>query len=293
MSSETATLEDESGGQGLLDRYGETLRTAAVYVALYGMAFLFLIPYLWMLSTSIKPKDELFSQVPHWIPSSITLEWYRTVLTESLIIEWTINTFAIAIATTLLVLLVDSLIAFSLTRLDWPGQNVVLGIIIASFMVPAYVNIVPLYTLISELGLLNNYLAVILPLTAGPLGVFLLVQFFRDFPDEIEEAARLDGFSSFQIYARIVLPLMKSPLTALALFTFVTSWNQFLWPLLVLQSNSAYTLPIGLVTLSSNQVFQPGLTMAATLIASLPLFVVFLLLQDYLIDAIQIQGTTG
>ncbi|MFC4550022.1 MULTISPECIES: carbohydrate ABC transporter permease [Halorussus] len=287
--TEQPTHRTEASNEDLESR----LRTAGLYVALYGAAFLFLLPYLWMISTSLKPKGQLFSQVPHWIPSEITFAWYRQVLTQSLIVEWTINTFIIAVSTTVLVLVVDSLIAFSLTRLDWPGKNVVLAVIVASFMVPTYVNIVPLYTLVSELGLLNNYLAVILPLTAGPLGVFLLVQFFRDFPDEVEEAARLDGFSSFQIYTRLVLPLMKSPLTALALFTFVTSWNNFLWPLLVLQSNKLYTLPIGLVTLSNSQVFQPGLAMAATLIASLPLFIVFLMLQDYLINAIQIQGTTG
>ncbi|WP_224450323.1 carbohydrate ABC transporter permease [Haloprofundus salilacus] len=270
-----------------------SLRTVGLYVALYGMAFLFLIPYLWMISLSLKPRAEMFSNVPHWIPSEPTLQWYQFVLSESLIVQWTVNTLLIAGITTIIVLLFDSLIAFSLTRLEWPGRNAVLSLIIASFMVPAYVNIVPLYTLISDLGLISNYAGVILPLTAGPLGVFLLVQFFRDFPDELEEAARLDGFSTFQIYSRLMLPMMKSPMTALALFTFVSSWNQFLWPLIVLQSEGSYTLPIGLVTLSSSQVFQPGLMMAATLLASLPLFIVFLLLQDYLISAVSIQGTTG
>lgn len=279
---------------GVASRFdASSLRTAGVYVALYGTAFLFVLPYLWMVSTSVKPKDQLFSQVPYWIPRSVTFQWYQQVLAQSIIETWMFNTILIATTTTVLVLVIDSLIAFSLTRLDWPGKNVVLSLIIASFMVPAYVNIVPLYTLVSDLGLISSYWGVILPLTAGPLGVFLLVQFFRDFPDEVEEAARLDGFSSFQIYTRILLPLMKSPMTALALFTFVTTWNQFLWPLLVLQSEGTYTLAIGLVTLTSSNVFQPGLTMAATFIASLPLFVVFLVLQDYLIDAVQIQGTTG
>ncbi|WP_101295580.1 carbohydrate ABC transporter permease [Halegenticoccus soli] len=288
-------MSDETGvgreGRRFLDV--ESLRTAGLYVGLYGVAFLFLLPYLWMLSLSVKPRDEMFSKVPHWIPSEVTFDWYAFVLSESMLARWMLNTFAIAGATTVLVLVIDSLIAFSLTRLDWPGQRIVLSVIIASFMVPAYVNIVPLYTLVADLGLVSSFAGVILPLTAGPLGVFLLVQFFRDFPDEIEEAARLDGFSTFQIYSRLMLPLMKSPLTALALFTFVTSWNQFLWPLIVLQSEASYTLPIGLVTLSSSQVFQPGLMMAATMLASLPLFVVFLLLQDYLISAVRIQGTTG
>ncbi|WP_306060590.1 carbohydrate ABC transporter permease [Natronococcus wangiae] len=289
-------MSETAENDGLLDALPVdegTVRTTGLYVALYGAALLFLLPYLWMLSMSFKTEAELFAQEPHWIPSEITLEWYEIVLSESLVLRWTVNTLIIAGVTTFLVLVVDSLIAFSLTRLDWPGQNAVLAIIIASFMVPAYVNIVPLYTLVADLGLISNFSGVILPLTAGPLGVFLLVQFFQDFPEEIEEAARLDGFSTFQIYSRLTLPLMKSPLTALALFTFVTSWNQYLWPLIVLQEEVAYTLPIGLVTLSSNQVFQPGLMMAATVVASLPLFVVFLILQDHLINAVKIQGTTG
>lgn len=286
-------MSTKSNG-GLRARFeGTSVRTAGVYAFLYGMAFLFLVPYLWMISLSLKPRSEMFSRVPHWIPAHPTFQWYSYVLSNSHIIQWTINTILIAGITTISVLLLDSLIAFSLTRLEWPGRKFVMTVIIASFMVPAYVNIVPLYTLVSDLGLISSYAGVILPLAAGPLGVFLLVQFFRDFPDELEEAARLDGFSTFQIYSRLLLPMMKSPLTALALFTFVSSWNQFLWPLIVLQSEGSYTLPIGLVTLSSSQVFQPGLMMAATLIASLPLFVVFLLLQDYLINAIQIQGTKG
>ncbi|RBI59073.1 carbohydrate ABC transporter permease [halophilic archaeon] len=263
-----------------------------IYAVLYGVAFLFLVPYLWMFSTSIKPQGQVFTQVPHWIPADVTARWYLLLLQETPIVQWVINTFVISTVTTVMVLTIDSMIAFAITKLDWPGKRYVLGIIIASFMVPVYVNIIPLYTLISELGLLNNYLAVILPFAAGPLGVFMLVQFFRDVPDELIEAARLDGFSSLRIYTHIVLPLMKPALVSLALFMFVWSWNQFLWPLLVLQNSMAYTLPIGLVTMQPTNVYQPGVEMAAAAIASVPLFVVFLLLQDQLINAIQMQGAT-
>jgi multiple sugar transport system permease protein len=123
--------------------------------------------------------------------------------------------------------------------------------------------------------------------------VFLFTQFFKDLPDSVIEAAKLDGFSTFQIYLRIVLPLMKPAIAALSLYTFVYTWNQFLWPLIVLQGETSFTLPVGIVTTQPTQVFQPGAEMAVTLIAAAPLFIVFLILQEHLVNAVQMQGTTG
>lgn len=271
----------------------ERVRTAALYVVLYGTALLFVLPYLWMLSTSLKPEQYAFSKVPHWIPPAVSFHWYQAVLANAPMLQWLWNTFLIAGATTLIVVVIDSMIAFSITKLSWPGQRAVLGLIVASFMVPVYANMVPLYTLITKLNLINNPLAVILPFSAMPIGVFLFVQFFQDLPDSVIEAARLDGFSTFQIYIRIVLPLMKPAIAALSLYTFVYTWNQFLWPLIVFQNTSAFTLPVGIVTAQPTQVFEPGAQMAATLLAAFPLFLVFLLLQEHLVNAIQMQGTTG
>mgnify|MGYP006296418627 FL=1 len=129
--------------------------------------------------------------------------------------------------------------------------------------------------------------------SAGPLGVFLLVQFFRDIPEELEEAARLDGFSSLRIYARIILPLSTPILTALGLFVFIWSWNQFLWPLIVLNDDALYTLPIGVVTLRDVNALAPNVIMTSLALASLPLFIVFLLFQDKLISSVQMQAGTG
>ena len=270
-----------------------TPKTIGLYVTLYGAAFLFLIPYLYMLSTSLKTEQFAFSEEPFWIPPEITFEWYQAVLQGAPIMQWFINTLVIAGATTIIVVIIDSMIAFSLTKLDWPGKRIVFTVIIASFMVPIYANMVPLYTIISDFGLLNSPLAVILPFSAIPIGVFLFTQFFKDLPDSVIEAAKLDGFSTFQIYLRIVLPLMKPAIAALSLYTFVYTWNQFLWPLIVLQGESSFTLPVGIVTTQPTQVFQPGAEMAVTLIAAAPLFIVFLILQEHLVNAVQMQGTTG
>ncbi|CQH63230.1 ABC-type transport system permease protein (probable substrate sugar) (plasmid) [Halobacterium hubeiense] len=268
-----------------------SLRSLGTHVALYGTAILMAIPYLYTISRSFQPRRFLTSPKPYWIPPEITFEYYRYILTESLFVQWTINTFIIAGGATLIILVIDSMIAFSLTRLDWPGQSIVMGVILASFMVPYYMNIVPLYTVVSDLGLVNSYWGVILPAVASPLGVFLLYQFFRDIPDEYEEAARLDGFSTFQIYSRIILPLARPILASLALFMFVYNWNAFLWPLIVLSDQAAYTLPIGLVNLYQGNLTTPGLHMAVTVLASLPLFIVYLFFQGEIVRAVQIQGT--
>jgi len=268
-------------------------KTIGLYVALYGTALLFITPYLYMLSTSLKTEAFAFSQQPYWIPPEISFRWYQAILNGTPIMQWLINTLVIAGATTILVVILDSMIAFSLTKLDWPGKRIVFGVIIASFMVPIYANMVPLYTIISDFGLLNSPLAVILPFSAIPIGVFLFTQFFKDLPDSVVEAAKIDGFSTFQIYLRIVLPLMKPAIAALSLYTFVYTWNQFLWPLIVLQGSSSFTLPVGIVTMQPTQVFQPGAEMAGTLIAAAPLFIVFLILQEQLVNAVQMQGTTG
>lgn len=271
---------------------GETVESIVTYVVMYGLAFLFLIPLYEMFKLSLTPTDYLGEF--YWVPPEITFSiWESVLIGEPILYRWIANTFIIASITTILVLVFDSLIAFSLTRLEWPGRRVVLGVIVASFMVPAYVNIIPLYQVVNQIGLINTYWAVILPFTAGPLGVFLLYQFFKDIPIELEEAARLDGFSTFRIYAQIILPLSRPILSALGLFTFVWSWNQFLWPLIVLGNDAMYTIPVGAVTLQAVYGEFNNQLMAMLAVVSLPLFIVFLLFQDKLISSVQLQAGTG
>jgi multiple sugar transport system permease protein len=296
MSDATASTGDASGIAGTVTEYVENLSwyRVGLYVVMYGVALLYFIPYWRMFQISITPSAVIAAGQFHWVPPDVTLAfWERFLLEEPIVYRWGLNTLIISSFTTVLVLVFDSMIAFSLTRLDWPGQRAILGIIVASFMVPVYVNIIPLFSLINNLGLVNTYWGVLLPLAAGPLGVFLLVQFFRDLPEEVEEAARLDGFSTFRIYWKIILPLSTPILTALGLFQFIWAWNQFLWPLIVLNQDKLYTLPVGVITLRSMNAIWPNLIMTSTAIVSLPLFVVFLLFQDKLISSIQMQAGVG
>ncbi|SDK54322.1 carbohydrate ABC transporter permease [Natronorubrum texcoconense] len=287
MSTKSTTVRDS------LTITDERLRTIALYVGLYGTAALFLIPYWYMFATSFMTRDLVYSEVPHLIPWDVTLYWYEYLLANSLIGMWTVNTLILAGVTTVVVLIIDAMIAYSLTRLEWPGRRVIFAVIVASFMVPGIVNLVPVYIIVSELGLVNSMWGVVLPSAANPLGVFMLVQFFKDIPEELEEAARLDGFSRLRVFTHIVLPLMRSALAALGLFIFIWTWNAFVWPLLILQSETMYTLPIGLVTLQDNLgVTEPGVIMTSAVIASTPLLIVFLVMQKHLVRAVEMQGTT-
>lgn len=289
-----SNVEPES--RSYIDQYvdRDTLHRLGLYAVMYGLAVVFFIPYWRMFQLSITPMSIISGDAFHWLPPAMTFAvWERFLFKQPVIYRWTFNTLLVAGITTFIVLVVDSMVAFSITRLDWPGQGLVLGIIMASFMIPGYVNIIPLYTLVNNLGLMNSYWAIILPFAAGPLGVFLLVQFFRDIPEELEEAARLDGFSPLRIYARIILPLSTPILTALGLFVFIWSWNQFLWPLIVLNDDTLYTLPIGVVTLRDVNALAPNVVMTSLALASLPLFIVFLLFQDKLISSVQMQAGTG
>ncbi|WP_247004443.1 carbohydrate ABC transporter permease [Halosolutus gelatinilyticus] len=287
MSVESRGLFDD------LSLTNDRLRTIALYAGLYGMAFLFLIPYWYMFATSFMTRDLVYSEVPYLIPWEMTLYWYDYLLTNSLIVQWTVNTLILAGVTTVVVVLIDAMIAYSLTRLDWPGRRAIFAVIVASFMVPGIVNLVPVYIIVSELGLVNSVWGVVLPSAANPLGVFMLVQFFKDIPEELEEAARLDGFSRLRIFTHIVLPLMRSALAALGLFIFIWTWNAFVWPLLIFQNDAMYTLPIGLVTLQDNLgVTEPGVIMTSAVVASVPLLLVFLVMQKHLVRAVEMQGTT-
>lgn len=271
----------------------EKIVRVGVYIGLSVSALVWLVPILWMTLGSVKTTEQLISPTPEWIPSPVTLHWFIKILTTTPIIRWTVNTVIVALGVSVLVMVLDSLAAFSLTRLEWPGQKIIFSIILGSFMIPFVINLIPLYTVVDKLGFINTYPGIILPIAASPLGVFMLYQFFKDIPDELAEAAKLDGFSPWRRFLYITVPMTQSAITALGLFWFIWSWNAFLWPLVVMQKSSMYTLPIGLVTLQGQFQYKPAITLASSVIAAFPLFVLFVALQDKIIGAIRMQAGVG
>jgi multiple sugar transport system permease protein len=267
---------------------GQRLAEAATLIA----ALAFVLPIVLILITAFKPDSEIV-KFHSLFPQHPTLENFHEVLgspEEIPIFRWFGNSILISSAVTALVLAVDSTAAFAFARLNLPGKRYVFAIIVGTMMVPGQILLVPVYLILNRLHWLDTPLAVIIPAGAGAFGVFLLHQFFLGIPKELEEAAAIDGCSSAGIFWRIVLPLSKPALAALGIFTFVGSWNDFLGPLVFLDSVDKYTLPVGIALFQTSYYSEYGLTLAASVICTLPVVIAFLLFQRSIIQGIALTG---
>jgi multiple sugar transport system permease protein len=271
------------------------LGRVGLYALMTFIAFIFLIPLFWAISTSFKVRSQIITPVIHWIPNPFTLENYTYVLNNPLlpIVQWFINSLLVACASTLLILILDSLAAYGYARMQFPGKNAIFAALLATLFLPGILFLVPNYLTVANLGLLNTYAGVILPGLAGVIGVFFLRQFFQTIPRELEEAALIDGANYFQIFYRIILPLSRPALVTLGVISFVASWNDFLWPLLILNDNDKLTLPPGLAQLQAQYNFQFGTMMAGAIIVAVPVLLVYVLLQRYIIRSVATTGLRG
>lgn len=264
-----------------------------VFVAL--AACVAAVPVVLLFVTAFKPDAEIV-QFASFLPQEPTLANFRHFVEypeEAPIARWFVNSVVIASSLTFLVLLVDSLAAFVLARLRPPGGKWVLVFIVATMMVPAQVLFAPLYLLLSNLRLLDTYWALILPPAASPFGVFLIYQFMKLTPLEVEEAARLDGCNNWQLYWHVMLPLSRPVLATLGIFVFIGSWNDFLGPLIYLDSLRNYTLPVGIALFQSSYTVEYGLTLAASVICTLPALVAFLLFSRHIIRGLSAGAVKG
>lgn len=265
-------------------------------VAFYGVlsviAFLWLVPILWSLSMSLTPNELLSRNVGGLIPSEFTLENYRSLLNVSDVPRWFSNSIIVSTGTTIGVLILSSLAGYAIARIDFKGRAIVSAFILAGLMVPQQAIFIPLHTMFSEWKLHNTHIALMLPRMAIPLGVFIMAQFFRAIPKDIEEAAEIDGANRFVIYTRIMLPLTIPALTTLGIFTFVLSWNEFLWPLVSATDKDMFTVTIGLASLQGNFAQSQGLgsLMTSAMAASAPILVLFVIFQRYVVQAVK-SGT--
>jgi multiple sugar transport system permease protein len=265
-------------------------RLAEVFVALGALAFAF--PVLLIFLTALKPDSEIvhFNSV---LPQSVTLANFREILQnqeEIPIFRWFANSVLISSAVALLVLTAASLAAYAFARLDLPGRKWAFLLIVSTLMVPGQILLVPVYLILNRLGWLDTPLALIVPAGGGAFGFFLLHQFFLGIPKDLEEAAAIDGCSRLGIFWRVVLPLSKPALATLGIFTFVGSWNDFLGPLVFLDSVDKYTLPVGIALFQTSYYAQYGLTLAASVLCTLPVLVAFLLFQRHIIQGIALTG---
>jgi multiple sugar transport system permease protein len=264
---------------------------------LVAIAVLWLMPAVWALVTSVKLTENIVKPTPEWIPWPATGEHYVAIFSRSRtasIGTALVNSTVVAIVSTVLMVTVSALAAYPLARMVFPGRDLVFGIMVGSLMVPGVISVVPLYILMNELGWLNTYQALIIPEIATAFGVFLLRQFFLSLPSELEDAARLDGASSWQILARILLPLSRPALVALAIFSFRTSWNDFTWPLIAMTKQNMLTLPVALSLLRNNYSSESfGPIMAGAVVSALPILLVFVVANRHIVEGVQMSGLKG
>ncbi|MDQ1666162.1 MAG: multiple sugar transport system permease protein [Actinomycetota bacterium] len=268
---------------------------AARYVALVALGLLFVSPLLFMFVTSFKSRIEAAAVPPTWIPKDPTLQAYDSILNASgtPVLRWFVNSMIAATSHSILVVCTAALAAYPLARMSFRGKNVVFGLIVATLFVPPVILIIPNYLIVGELKWLDTLAAVVVPTAASAFGVFFLRQFFLTLPLELEEAARLDGANTWQIFRRVVLPLSKPALVTLAVLAFLTNWNDFLWPVYVLFSPEAQTLPAGLSTLQSANNVRYDLLMAGAVIASVPVLILYVVSQRFIIEGVSRSGLKG
>ena len=255
-------------------------------------ALLFLAPVLLMALTSFKPDSEIirFTGV---LPHQWTLDNYREILgspEEIPLLRWFFNSVFISSSITLLVLTVDALAAYGLARLNLPGKKPFMILILAMLMVPGQIMLVPMYLILNQLGWLDSPLSLIVPAGAGVFGVFLLHQFFVGIPKDLEEAAILEGCNRFQVFWHVILPLSKPALATLGIFTFMGAWNDFVGPLVFLDSVEKYTMPVGIALFQTSYYAEYGITLAAAMLCTLPTLIAFLLFQRQIVEGISMSG---
>lgn len=265
-----------------------------MYGALAAIALVMLFPLIWLISTSLKsPSENIFQFPPQLLPSQPTLENFVQVWQTNPFGRYLFNSTLVAVLTVGLNLLFCSLAAYPLARLNFRGRELIFTVIVSTIMIPFQIVMIPLYILIVQLGLKNSYLGVIFPAIASAFGIFLLRQAFLSVPKELEEAARMDGCSELGLWWHVMIPSVRPALVTLAIFVFIGSWSDFLWPLIVLDRPEYYTLPLGVATLAGTFSLDWRLIAAGSVISILPILLFFLLMQQYIVPTETGSGVKG
>ena len=271
------------------------LGLVALYAVLIGLGVVILIPIAYMISQAFTPEQDTMVWPIQYLPLRPTLNNFVRVLNDPTlpVLRWFLNSMFASLSITTLVILLSSLSAFAFARLEFPFRDVIFFILLTSLMVPGAVTLIPVFILLRNLNFLDSPNALIWPAGASVGGIFLLRQHFQSIPKELEEAAVVDGAGRFRVYWQICLPLVKGTLIALGIFTFLGSWNDLFWPLIVLSDRNHLTLPAGLAILGQGNYQQRGITMAAAVIASLPPLILYIIFQRRIVAGISTTGLAG
>lgn len=302
MSSATAAISaDQEQENARVNAENERLRRQATikrriglglsYFALILITILMVFPLLIVLLVSFTPNAITQTWPPKLIPSAFTLENYQSLFQRLPIGKEMMNTFIFAGAVTVISVFFDSLAAYGLSRVDFKGRGLLLGVLIATMMIPGMALLIPVYKLLANMGLINSYWGIIIPRMADVGGIFLLRQFFISIPKDLDNAARIDGAGEFRIFAQIVLPNAVPAILTVGMFNFMGNWNDLLWPLIMTSKPETRTITAGLAMLTGHGSSVPyGVVMAGALISALPLLIVFFLVQKRFVEGIAMTG---
>jgi multiple sugar transport system permease protein len=270
-----------------------SLLNVLAFIALALLAIGWLMPFLWAIATSFMTETDAASGGT-WIgESGPTVEAYASILAQGNVYLWALNSLWTSAAVTVLTIAISALAAYAFSRLEFPGKGFLYGVVIASIVVPPQVLIIPLFYEMLAFNLVDTPLGLILPQVVAPAMVFILKKFFDQVPIELEDAARVDGAGRFRVFWSVVLPLSRGIMAAVAIFVFITTWNNFLWPFLIINNTTLMTLPVGLQTVISAYGVQYAQIMAQAVLASLPLIAVFLVFQKQIVRGVATTGFGG
>ena len=278
---------------GRPDRTLQTAGRVLLYMALIAVALMVLLPFAWMLVSSVKADRDVFTVPVEWIPRSFHWDNFSRIWTAIPMAAYLGNSFFLSVVITFLQVLTGSFAAYGFAKMRFPGRDLLFTGYIATIAVPWQAYMIPQYIIMQKLDLVNTRLSLILLQAFGAFGVFLMRQFYLTIPDEISEAARLDGLTEYGIWARIILPLSKPALASLALLTFVNTWNDYMGPFIYLTDNSLWTVQLGLRSFIGQYDAEYAMIMTGSVLSVLPILVVFLLGQRYFVRGIATTGVKG
>ncbi len=270
---------------------GDRRKSGWVYLVLGGGLFVMIIPFLWMIISSVKPEHEVRAAPPTWWPHTFTTDNYHALFTKLDFPTYFVNSVLVAVAVTVGNVLFGAMLGYALAKLQFAGKRALFGLVLTTLMIPGVVTFVPLFILVTNIGLVDTLPGMFLPFMAAPFGVFLMRQYISGLPDELIQAARVDGAGELRIFFRVIMPLCGPALATLGILTFLGSWNNFLWPLVVAQTEDKYTLPVALALYSIGQnATEYGLLLAGAVVVVIPVVVIFLALQRHIMQGIAMTG---
>lgn len=261
-----------------------------LFVAVFIGAVIMFIPYLWMVLSSLKGNHEILSGQTNIFPKEVSLEGYKTVLNDAPFLRWLVNSLISSTVITVFTLFTSALAGYIFAKFKFRGQKFSFLLILATMMVPFQVIMIPRYLIVSDLGLINNILALIIPNVISGFGIFLAKQFIESIPNDLIEAARIDGAGEFRTFWSLILPQIKPALSAVGIFTFMAAWNDYLWPLIVLNDLEKMTVPLALVFFNGQHVVNYNVVMSAGVLIMIPVVIVFLLFQRQFIKGMTMTG---